>query len=417
MNSKEKTAKPGGMLHTFARLHRTVKASGWVSLVTDFSSDMIYPLLPLFLKSVLGTGAAFIGLVEGAAETTASLLKLWSGYLSDRLGQRKSLVLLGYGISSFARPLMALTTTGWHVLALRLTDRVGKGIRTSPRDALIAACTRPEERGIAFGFQRSMDHAGAFIGPLVAAGLLWWFQDSLHWEQGVSLRWVFALAAIPGLLAPLIIWRYIEDAPPTDSRAPVQAPLTAEGARGLGHEYWKYLAAVLVFTLGNSSDAFLVLRAVDVGVPQWQVPILWAAFHAVKTLCSTPGGRLSDLRGRKPPLFLGWLIYMVSYVLFGLASAPWQIWGIFLFYALFHSCTEGTERAFVADLVPADRRGTAYGWFHAVVGVAALPASLLFGVVWQLTKSPLPPFLMGAGLAGVGAVLLVFVRPARVPRP
>ncbi|MBN1268030.1 MAG: MFS transporter [Kiritimatiellae bacterium] len=402
----DKPATPRGI----ARLHPTVKAAGWVSFFTDFSSDMIYPLLPIFLKSVLHSGTAFIGLIEGAAETTASFLKLFSGYLSDRWKKRKPLVLLGYSLSSLARPLVAAATAGWHVLALRVGDRVGKGLRASPRDALVADVTPPEDRGIAFGFQRAMDHAGAFIGPLAAAGLLWLFRNGGSLPEGTALRWVFLLAAVPGLLAPLIIWRYIQEPPhevSTDGGGP---DLSSRAARALPRDYWKYLGALLVFTLGNSSDAFLVLRAAEAGVAQWQIPILWAALHFVKTFASTPGGRLSDVFGRRPVILLGWVIYATCYVLFGLAGAAWQIWAIFLVYGLYHGCTEGTERALVADLVPAGLRGTAFGFYNAAIGLAALPASVLFGAVWQWTGGPLAPFLMGAGFAALAIFLLALVR-------
>ncbi len=395
-----------------ARLHKTVIAAGWVSLVTDFSSDMIIPLLPLFLKSVLGSGLAFIGLIEGAAETTASLLKLTSGYVSDRWRKRKVFMLAGYLVSSVSRPLIAFALAPWHVLAVRLADRVGKGIRSSPRDALIAGCTSPEDRGRAFGFQRAMDHAGAFIGPLVAAGLIWLFQDHLGLPEARTLRWVFFLAAIPGLLAPFIIWRFVTEEGDTALAGP-RPLINLASLRQLSSRFRLYLGAVTVFTLGNSSDAFLVLRAVDAGLPQWQVPLVWASYHGIKTLLSTWGGSLSDRYGRKRMIGIGWAVYAVSYVLFGLASNPWQIWAVFLFYGLFASLTEGTERAFVAELVPAELRGTAYGFYNAAVGIAALPASLLFGALWQWSGNPLVPFGAGAGFALLGFLLLLPVKPAR----
>jgi MFS family permease len=390
------------------RFHRNVLAAGWVSFLTDFSSDMIYPLLPLFLKSVLHTSASFIGLIEGAAETTASLLKLASGWMSDRWRRRKSLVLLGYGLSSVARPLVALAGAGWHVLAVRVADRVGKGLRTSPRDALVAESTPAADRGRAFGFQRAMDHAGAFVGPLVAAGLLWFLTAHRSVAHETALRWVFALAAIPGLLALAVIGLLMRDiaAPPPASRA-------AAGPVVFGRDFRVYLGAVVLFALGNSSDAFLVLRAVDAGLAEWQVPLLWAAFHAVKSLSSTPAGGLSDRLGRKPLVLAGWGLYAACYALFGVASAAWQIVAIFLVYGLYHGCVEGTERALVADLVPAASRGTAYGWFHAVTGLAALPASLLFGALWDLTGTATVPLLTGAGLALAAALVLARVRLPR----
>lgn len=393
-----------------AKLHKTVVAAGWVSLFTDFSSDMIIPLLPLFLKSVLGSGLAFIGLIEGASETTASLLKLASGYISDRWRRRKIFMFAGYTVSALSRPLIALALAPWHVLVVRLADRVGKGIRSSPRDALIAGCTPAEDRGRAFGFQRAMDHAGAFIGPLVAAGLIWLFQDRWGLPADRALRWVFLLAALPGLLVPFIIWRFITEEGDEALAAAGRPAINLRSLRKLDSRFRLFLASVTVFTLGNSSDAFLILRAVDAGLPQWQVPLIWAAFHAVKTLLSTKGGELSDRFGRKRLIGIGWGIYAVSYILFGLASAPWQIWAIFLFYGLFSAVTEGTERAFVAELVPAELRGTAYGFYNAAIGIAALPASLLFGVLWQWSGNPLVPFATGAAFALLAFLLLLPVK-------
>jgi len=408
MPKNDEKSKPG-----ISSLHPTVKAAGWVSLFTDFSSDMIIPLLPLFLKSTLMSGMAFIGLIEGAAETTASILKLCSGYISDRLRRRKALVLIGYTLSSIARPLMSVTQAAWHVLLLRITDRIGKGIRTSPRDALVADCTPPEIRGLAFGYQRAMDNAGAIVGPLVGAGLLWVFQRHFLWGEAYSFRVVFAVAAIPGLLVPFIIARYIQDTPLTAATqgSEIEKSIVKDKrAKPLGARFWTYMAAVLLFTLGNSSDAFLILRANQAGLPDWQIPLLWAAFNAIRTFSSVPGGRLSDRVGRKPMIFAGWLIYAVSYLLFGVAGAAWQMWALLLFYGLYYGCVEGTERALVSDLVGPELRGTAYGIFHGAIGLAALPASLLFGFVWESAGQPLPAFLMGAGFAGFAAIVLFFVR-------
>lgn len=396
-----------------SRLHPTVKAAGWVSLFTDFSSDMIIPLLPLFLKSVLRSSLTFIGVIEGAAETTASLLKLLSGYISDRLRRRKALVLVGYTLSSITRPLMAAAQAGWHILGLRMADRVGKGIRTSPRDALVADCTPAEIRGLAFGYQRAMDNAGAIIGPLVGAGLLWVFQHYFSVGEEKSFRLVFALAAIPGLLAPVIVARFIQDAPPAGhAQSRNIEGCRRAGSRGqpLGTMFWTYMLAVLLFTLGNSSDAFLILRANQAGLPDWQIPLLWAAFNAVRSITSVPGGQLSDRFGRKPMILTGWLIYAAAYLLFGVAGAAWQIWAVLLFYGLYYGCVEGTERALVSDLVEPELRGTAFGVFHSASGIVALPASILFGAVWQWAGHPLPAFLMGAALSACAAVVLLFVR-------
>lgn len=397
---------PGSMvaLHEMntPSLHRTVKAAGWVSLVTDLSSDMIYPLLPVFLQAVLKSSMAWVGLIEGTAETTAALLKLASGYISDRWKSRKGLVFLGYTLSALTRPLLALTGNASQVLALRTTDRIGKGVRGSPRAALIADVTAPENRGLAFGFQRAMDHAGAFMGPLVAAGVLWLLQDRWQWTLEDSLRGLFLWAALPGLLAPFIIWKFITEPPHV---APPGPPNTAP-APPLPRPYYHALAAMVVFTLGNSSDAFLILLATRSGVPVWQVPFLWALLHAVKMSSAMPGGRLSDHWGRKPVLLLGWGLYALCYLLFGFATAPWQIWTLFAVYGVYYGCTEGAEKALIADLVPAARRGTAFGIYHTVEGLAAFPASLLFGALWQFTGTPVIPFAAGALLAALAGLLL-----------
>ncbi len=393
-----------------AGLHRTVKAAGWVSLLTDFSSDMIYPLLPLFLKTILNSSMAFVGLVEGAAETTASLLKLFSGRISDRLKKRKGLVLAGYALSSVSRPLMAISGTGWHVLSVRLADRIGKGIRTSPRDALVADVSAPGARGRTFGYLRAMDNTGAILGPLAAAGLLWLFRNFADWSTGFQFRLIFAIAAIPGLLAPPIIWFFIREASPSSPAQPRGHGASLSGWRGLSPDFWRFVLAVVLFTLGNSSDAFLLLRADEIGLTQRQVPLLWAFFHLVKALSSLWGGKLADRWSVKRTLLLGWTIYSLSYLFFGLASQPWQVWLIFAFYGTYYGCVEGPARAAVAGLAPAELRGTAYGIFHAATGIVALPASLLFGWIWQTTGKALLPFAFGACLAGIAAFALLRVR-------
>jgi MFS family permease len=294
-----------------------------------------------------------------------------------------------------------------------MADRVGKGVRTSPRDALVADCTPSEIRGLAFGYQRAMDNAGAIIGPLIGAGLLWVFQSYFMVGVETGFRRVFALAAIPGLLVPFIIARFIQDSPPASAgevRIPEKPGSNGGRSRPLGSVFWTYMLAVLLFTLGNSSDAFLILRANQAGLPDWQIPLLWAAFNAVRSFSSVPGGRLSDRIGRKPMILAGWIIYAASYLLFGIAGSAWQMCVILLFYGLYYGCVEGTERALVSDLVGPESRGTAFGVFHAAVGMAALPASVMFGAVWQWSGHPLPAFMMGAGLAGIAAVVLVFVR-------
>ena len=374
------------------RLPKAVVALGMVSLLNDTSSEMIYPLLPLFLAQ-LGASVAFIGLIEGIAETTASLLKLGSGWLADRRGWHKGLTALGYGLAAFTRPLLALATAPWQVLCLRFADRVGKGLRTAPRDALIAHVTEPASRGLAFGFHRGMDHLGAMVGPLLATGILWLAPG--------DYRLVFWLAAVPALLSLLVLasgMRSVSEPNRMSASEPMRIRLPQGSFRWL-------LLCILIFTLGNSSDAFLLLRAEQAGVSPAFVPALWAGLHLLKSLLAMPGGALSDRWGRRPVLMLGWLIYALVYVGFGFASTAWQITMLFGLYALYFALTEGTERAMVAELVPAEQRGQAFGAFHFVVGMGMLPASLLFGLVWQLWGAA-AAFLMGASLALIATLLL-----------
>ncbi len=404
-------------------LGATVIALATVSLLTDVSSDMIYPLLPGFLAGTLGVSAAFLGVIEGAAETTAALLKLASGWWSDRLTRRKPLVVAGYALSALMRPLVAVATSGAHVLAIRVTDRVGKGIRSSPRDALIADAVDPRDRGRAYGAHRAADNAGAVLGPLLAFVLLG--------VGGLSLRTVFALAAIPGLVAvvvvvarvregvrsasvPSLVVRREEDASavsPEEVADDVSsaAPPAVHGPEPLGPAFRTVMVAILVFTLGNSTDAFLLLRATTVGVTMAQVPLIWALYNGVKALASMPGGALSDRIGRRPVVLAGWLLYAATYAGFAFATQPWHVWLLFAVYGLTFGLTEGTEKALVADLTPKPRRGTAFGWYNLVVGVGALPASVVFGLLWT-NQGPATAFITGGALALTGALVLSLAR-------
>src|SRR5512134_2908174 len=385
------------------KLHRNVLALGVVSLLTDLSSEMIYPLLPVFLATTLASGPAALGLIEGVAETTASLLKLFSGAWSDRAGRKKPLVLLGYGVSALARPLVGFAGSWVHVLAVRFSDRIGKGMRTSPRDALIAAHVPPQLRGKAFGLQRSLDHLGAVLGPVAAFALLW---------AGLSLRAVFLLSVIPGLLAVAVIALRVREVPAEGVPPHAGGVLRKDG---LPVEFRRYLALVGLFTLGNASDAFLILRAVDEGVRAPYAPLLWGAFHVVKSTLSTPAGALSDRIPRKWVVAGGWCVYAACYAAFALVKGPVATVSVFLLYGLYAAACEGTERAMVADFVPASRRGTAFGWFHLVVGICALPASALFGFLWKSFGGG-TAFLVSAGLAVAASVLLIFLADPAVAR-
>lgn len=379
------------------RLPRTVVALAAVSLLTDASSEMIYPLLPVFLSSVLGAGPLAIGAIEGAAESVAAILKLVSGWWSDRLPRRKPLVLAGYGIASIVRPLIGFAQAVPHVLAIRLIDRVGKGIRGAPRDALIADAVDPSMRGRAFGFHRAADHVGAVIGPLVAYALLAW--------GGLSLRTVFLLAAIPAALAVVALVVGVRES----ARTANAAPKAGLRGGGLDRRFWWYLGILLLFTLGNSTDALLILRANELGVSAALVPILWAMLHVVKAVSSTPGGILSDRVGRRPLIVGGWLVYALVYSGFASATAEWHAWVLFAAYGTYFGLTEGVEKALVADLVPAGSRGTAFGWYNLTIGLAAFPASLIFGAVWQEWGAPVA-FAMGAGLSVLASFALFVTR-------
>lgn len=386
-------------------MHPAVLRLGWVSFLTDVASDMIYPLLPGFLTRTLAAGPAALGLIEGVAETTASVMKLVSGWWSDRARRRKPFVVAGYALAAAARPLVGLAASWIQVLAIRFTDRVGKGIRAAPRDALLADLVAPQQRGRAFGLQRAMDNAGAVAGPLLAALLLKFVFD----EE----RSVFLLAALPGLAAVLLLILFVREPPrASPSPAPAPAPVEAKAsASPLPRRFWIAMAIFVLFTLANSSDAFLLLKARDSGVEIWQVPLLWAFFHAVKSATGVAGGALADRIGRIAAIGLGWSVYTISYLGFAFASKASQIWPLFAFYALFFALTEGAERALVADLAAPGVRGRAFGIFNAATGLAALPASLLFGLFWNAFGAR-AAFLLGAGVALIAtAALLVFRAP------
>lgn len=392
-----------------AKLSRNVKALGAVSLLTDVASEMIYPLLPIFLTTTLGASATFIGAIEGAADSVSALLKLASGWWADRV-KKKPLVVAGYFLSSVARPLLAFAAVPWHALAVRMTDRTGKGIRTSPRDALIADSSEPAQRGRAYGFHRAMDNIGAVLGPLVA-----WL---LYEVARMPMPSIFLWSALPGVLSIVVLMVVVREKPAVRGAAvAAETPAHAADVAGdtttpLGSTFWRYIAVVFVFTLGASSDAFLLVRAQQLGVPVMLIPILYAMLNLVKALSNTIGGALSDRYGRRPLIISGWALYAAVYLGFAFATAAWQAWALFLIYGLFFGLTEGVEKALVADLVPSTRRGTAFGWFNFAIGIAALPASLAFGIVWDQLGAA-TAFMMGAGFAAVATFGLLVLVPSR----
>lgn len=387
-----------GAFAALRTLPRTVWLLGAISLLNDAASEMIYPLLPLFLAGTLGAGPRVLGLIEGLAEAISSLLKLLAGAWSDRTRRAKPFVVWGYGVAGLARTLIAAATGWWFVLLCRLADRVGKGLRSSPRDALLGRSIDENQRGLAFGFHRAMDNAGAVVGPLVAAGLL---------AMGLEFRTVFWCAGIPAVLVFVATLRLREPAIEA-------APLAVEFNWRLGEfppEFRRYLVVLGLFMLGNSSNLFLLLRVRELGFAQEQVPLLWATMSLVAAVFLTPLSALSDRFGRRRLIILGWLAYAAIYLLLGVEALPHgAIWALFIAYGLFIAATEGAEKALVADLVPRDRLGAAFGWYHLVLGLTLLPASMLFGLLWE-SISVFAAFVFGAGCALAAALLLaVWVR-------
>ncbi len=367
-----------------------------MSLVTDTATDMVYPLLPLFLTRVLGAGAMSLGVIEGVAEAANSVLKVIAGRLSDRTGAPKRIVIAGYALSGAVRPLIGLVTSWTHVLGIRFADRLGKGIRSAPRDAMLAHFAPPAIRGRVYGFHRAMDNAGAVVGPLLASLFLFFFPE--------QYRTLFALTVIPGIVVVVILLRVPDvrlDVMPgvnaTDARA--QEPLVPSG------DLKRALALIFVFSLGNASDAFLLLRLNDAGVAAVWIPVLWAALNLVKAAASVVGGDLSDQYGRRTLIGFGWLTYAAVYLAFGFVESTATLIAVFLTYGLYFGLTEGVEKAWIADLAPANARGTAFGVYNATLGVGALAASLLFGFIWTRV-SPHAAFLTGGSLALVATGLL-----------
>lgn len=381
------------MLDGLRALPRTVWLLGLVSLFNDTTSELVYPLVPLFLASVLMAGPRALGIIEGIAEATASLLKLFSGILVDRHGRAKGWVLAGYGLAALSRPPFYVAGSWPVVLALRFADRVGKGLRTSPRDALLAGAAGESRRGLAFGVHRAMDNAGAVIGPLLAAWLL---------AEGMALREVFLWAIVPGIATLALALAIREPAAPT----PRPCAAFSWTLAGFPPAFRRYLVVLALFTLGNSSNMFLLLRAKELGLPEYQVPLLWALTSAVAMIFSTPLSALSDRLGRTRLILGGWIVYGLFYLGLGLDRFhPLLLWPLFACYGLFLAATEGAEKALVADLAPPDRLGTAYGWFNLTAGVMLLPASLLFGLLYQQAGA-FAAFAFSASCALAAAALL-----------
>jgi MFS family permease len=384
-------------MRALGSLPRTVWLLGTISLLNDAASDMIYPLVPLYVATVLMAGPRALGFIEGVAEAAGSLLKLGAGVLSDRIRRIKPFVVGGYGLAGIARPLIGITTSWTGVMFFRFVDRVGKGLRSAPRDAMLAASVSPQQRGLAYGLHRGMDNAGAVVGPLAAAALL---------AAGLSLRQVFLLAFVPAVLVMVMALRLRE---PVSAEVPAKLAKIDWRLSALPSRYRRYLLALALFTLGNSSNMFLLLRANDLGLDASRTTLLWALFSAVAALGAVPLSAWSDRIGRMRLIVAGWIGYALLYAALGAARIDAaMLWIVFPLYGLVTAAIEGSERALVADMVPAAQAGTAFGWYYLVTGLLLLPASAIFGALWE-QGSPLFAF----GFSATCAILAIIVLPWR----
>jgi MFS family permease len=381
------------------KLDRNVVTLGWVAFFGGLAQDMIQPILPTFLTSVLGLSAEFIGLIEGSLTTVVSLMKIGAGYLSDALGMRKAIVFVGYALSALGRFSLGFVGTGAGVFSLRLTDGVGKGLKDAPRDALVAGSAGGRKLGFAFGVQRALDTLGSVIGPLIAYGLLRVWVDHPN-----RYREVFLLAGLVAVIPLVIIGLVVRE-----RRAPVSKQRVSLIA--LRGPFAAFLGVMLLFTLGNSSDAFLILRAQNVGVATAIIPVVYALFNLVSAAAAIPVGRLADRIGRRQAITIGWGIYALTYLGFALVRQGWMVWLLYAFYGLYYAFTEGAGKALVAELVPDANRGSAYGLYNASIGIMALPASVIAGALW-MRVSPAAPFAFGAAMA-----FLAFLGLRLVPDP
>lgn len=382
------------MFKTILSLPRTVWLIGFISLVNDSASEMLYPLMPLYLVSVLMAGPKALGIIEGIAEATSSIFKLVSGVIVDRTKRAKPWIILGYSLAGFGRPLMVIANSWLWVLAIRFTDRIGKGLRSSPRDALLAESVSKDQRGLTFGFHRSMDNAGAFIGPLMAA---------LFLSMGVPLQDIFLWAIIPAIIA-VTLALFINE-PPRD--VDFEVAKFSWSLHGIPSEFKRYLLVASIFALGNSSDMFLLLRAREVGVPQEQIPLLWAGISLITTIFGAPLSAWSDTFGRKRFILIAWIAFTFFYVAMGIPGISiYQVFGLFCIYGLFKAATEGVEKALVADMAPKGLSGTCFGWFNLVTGLMLLPASFIFGWLYE-SIGHLYAFLFSGGCAFIAFFLML----------
>jgi MFS family permease len=388
------------MKKALSRLHPNIWVVTATSFLTDISSEMIVYLIPLFLSNILGVHTAIIGLIDGVAETTASLLKVYSGVLSDRFHRRKWLAVAGYALSTVAKPFLYFANSWGWVLGVRFWDRAGKGIRTAPRDALVAASTDENTRGLAFGLHRAGDTAGAFIGIGIASAVVWLTQSDASLLTRATFQAAVLVSIIPAVLAVIVLALGVKDIQGAgNGSAPVRLSL-----KGIDARFKIFLVIVVLFTLGNSSDAFIILRAQERGLSVLHTLFMLMTFTAIYTILSGPLGALSDKIGRRRLIIGGWLAYGLVYLGLAFSQTGWQVWAMFGLYGVYYAATEGVAKALVADLVPDAQRGTAYGLFNAAIGLTALPASVIAGLLWQGFGTwngfgPSAPFIFGATMA------------------
>jgi MFS family permease len=395
------------------RLPRNVWILTITSFLTDISSEMIFNLIPLFLANVLKTGTAVIGLIDGLAETTASLMKIYSGALSDRLGARKWLTVTGYALSTLSKPFLYIANTWTLVLAVRICDRLGKGVRTAPRDALMADSVDKEQRGLAFGIHRAGDTAGAFVGVLIAAGIVWFTERSATDLVHRTFQIAVLVSIFPALLAVLVLALGATD---TGVRSRSRVPILS--FKGMNRRFKLFIFVLILFTLGNSSDAFIILLAQHRGLNVLEILFMLMSFNLIYSILAGPLGALSDRFGRRRLIIGGWIAYGLVYLGFAFSRTGWQIWMLFCIYGLYYAATEGSAKALIADLITPDRRGKAYGIYNAAIGLTAFPASLIAGLLWQgyfgwSGFGPSAPFYFGAALALLAGLAFWKVIPER----
>jgi MFS family permease len=390
-------------------LHPNVFFLGVVSLLTDISSEMIFTLVPLFVKNVLGGGGVIVGLIGGLSESFDAIFRVFSGRISDRFRKRKLLAVIGYGFSTIVKPFMLLATAWGGVLGVRFGDRIGKGIRSSPRDALIADSVSEDKRGKSFGIHRAMDTAGAFFGLVAAAVIIYILQGSDLTLMDNTYRWLVIVGVIPAVIAVIMLIIFVREINLSSSAATkTSGAVPVASGQPFSGQFKLFLIIMGIFTLGNSSDFFIVLRAQNLNVNVLEITLMLVLFNLTYAIVATPAGVLSDKLGRRRVIIIGWTVYALVYLGFALVTSVWSIWVLFAAYGIYYGIVEGVAKAFVADLVPAERRGTAYGYYQTAVGLMLLPASVIAGLLWDMV-SPAAPFYFGAGLAFIAMVGLLFL--------